>query len=208
VHGIAEQRDFLLGRSRAQYVLYLDSGTYFAECPSSVLNEEGKVDGHALELLPEPPRKVAFLRASRIGDFICATPAFRALRAALPEAEITIVTLPILKDLALRSLYLDRFAAFPGFPGIAEQFFEARTATRFIVRMQAEQFDLAIQMQGSGVYSNPFTLLLGAKKTAGFIREGDSPGLLDAALPLPVEGLEIDQVLAAVDEVINMEIVQ
>lgn len=97
-----------------------------------------------LSRLAEPPRKVALLRASRIGDFICATPAFRALRAALPK----------------------------------------------------EEFDLAIQMQGSGVFSNPFTLLLGAKATAGFIREGDWPGRLDAALPLPSAGHEVRRVLA------------
>ena len=30
----------------------LPSGTYFSEAPSSVLNGEGKVDGHALDLLP------------------------------------------------------------------------------------------------------------------------------------------------------------
>jgi ADP-heptose:LPS heptosyltransferase len=62
--------------------------------------------------------------------------------------------------------------------------------------MQAEQFDLAVQMQGSGVYSNPFTLLLGAKATAGFVRQGDSAGRLDAALPYPQRLHEVRCVLA------------
>ena len=31
----------------------IPSGTYYSEIPSTVLNPEGKVDGHALELLPE-----------------------------------------------------------------------------------------------------------------------------------------------------------
>src|SRR5689334_9514800 len=101
--------------------------------------------------LPAPPRTVALVRASRIGDFLCAVPAFRALRAALPGAAITIVTLPLLRDLALRSPYLDHYAPFPGFPGLAEQFFDARRATAFFQRMQDHQFDLAVQMQGSGV---------------------------------------------------------
>ncbi len=106
------------------------SGTYYAQVPTTVLNDAGTVDGHALELLSEmveryapmvkmlmtdpfapgllqrlsePPRKVVLLRASRIGDFLCTTPAFRALRAALPEAEITIITLPLLLDLVERS---------------------------------------------------------------------------------------------------------
>ncbi|HKC75506.1 MAG TPA: glycosyltransferase family 9 protein [Chloroflexota bacterium] len=149
-----------------------------------------------LSRLPEPPRKVALLRASRIGDFLCAVPVFRALRAALPDAEITMVTLPLLRDLTVRSPYLDRFVAFPGFPGIAEQLFDARRATAFFQEMQAEQFDLAVQMQGSGVYSNPFTLMLGARMTAGFVRPGDPPGRLDAALPLPEREHEVRRMLA------------
>src|SRR6185437_1509188 len=142
------------------------------------------------------PRKVALLRASRIGDFLCATPAIRALRAALPDAEITMITLPLLRDMVERSPHLDRFVAFPGFPGVAEQFFDARRATAFFAAMQAERFDLAIQLQGSGVYSNPSTLLLGARATAGFIRPGDAPGLLDAALPMPACGSEVERLLA------------
>src|SRR5437763_15937516 len=94
--------------------------------------------------LTEMPRKVVLLRASRIGDFLCTTPAFRALRTALPHAEITMITLPLLQELVLRSPHLDRFIAFPGFPGIAEQFFDARKSTNFFQHMQAEHFDLAI----------------------------------------------------------------
>src|SRR5205807_9804435 len=102
-----------------------------------------------LARLPESPRKVVVLRASRIGDFLCAIPAVRALRATLPEAEITMITLPLLRDIAERSPHIDRVVPFPGFPGLAEQFFEARRATRFFGAMQEERFDLAVQMQGS-----------------------------------------------------------
>ena len=49
--------------------------------------------------------------------------------------------------------------------------------------MQAEAFDLAVQLNGSGVYSNPFALMLGARWTVGWVRAGEGPGLLDAALP-------------------------
>ena len=31
----------------------LPSGTYYAQTPTTVLNERGMVDGHALDLLPE-----------------------------------------------------------------------------------------------------------------------------------------------------------
>lgn len=133
--------------------------------------------------------RVVLLRASRIGDFVCATPAFRALRAALPAAEITLVAQPFIRGLAARCPYLDRFEAFPGYPGIAEQFFEPASALMFFKKMQAEGFDLAVQMHGSGVYSNPFLLMVGAKATAGF---GSG---LDAALPYDERAHEVRRVL-------------
>ncbi len=40
------------------------SGTYYAELPSTVLNEKGAVDGHALELLPEMVARYAPGRAT------------------------------------------------------------------------------------------------------------------------------------------------
>jgi ADP-heptose:LPS heptosyltransferase len=51
-------------------------------------------------------------------------------------------------------------------------------------------------MQGSGVNSNPFMLLLGARATAGFIRGNDTPGRLDAALPMPENCHEVLRMLA------------
>lgn len=149
-----------------------------------------------LQRLPDSLRRVAVLRASRIGDFICAIPAFRALRAALPEARITLITVPLLRGTAERLPYFDTVASFPGFPGIAAQLFEPSAALRFFERMQAERFDLAVQLQGSGVYSNPFVLMLGARYTAGFVRAGDHAARLDAALPLPEHGHEIRRALA------------
>ncbi len=148
-----------------------------------------------LRRLTPAPRKVAIVRPGRLGDFICATPAFRALRRALPEAELTLIALPFARELVARSPALDRFVAFPGYPGIAEQWFEARRTTAFFVTMQAERFDLAIQMYGSGVYSNPVTLLLGARATAGFIRPDDGPGPLDAALRWPTDRHEVHRLL-------------
>lgn len=157
---------------------------------------ENPFSPHLLAHLSADPRKVVLLRASRIGDFLCASPALRALRMALPRAEISMITLPILKEIVARSPYLDRFIPFPGFPGLAEQFFNAPKAVKFLQEMQEEHFDLAIQMQGTGVNSNPFMLLLGARATAGFVRPGDSPGLLNAALPFPETAHEIRRVLA------------
>lgn len=152
-----------------------------------------------LNTFSEPPRKLVLLRASRIGDFINAIPAIQALRDTLPQAEITMITLPMLRELAMRCPLINRVIPFPGYPGLADQFFDAAHTLQFFQALQAEQFDLAIQMQGTGVYSNPFMLLIGAQATAGFIRPDDPPGRLAAALPWPEQGHEIERVLALTD---------
>lgn len=138
-----------------------------------------------LARLDRPPKNIAIVCASRIGDFICATPAFRALKKMLPESCITLIGLPFVQEMVERNTHLEKFEAFPGFPGIAEQFFDARNVRTFICRMQRRRYDLAIQVHGSGIYSNTFTLLLGARFTAGFVRDGNDTGLLDAALCWP-----------------------
>jgi len=142
---------------------------------------------------------VVLLRASRIGDFLCATPAYRALRAALPAAEFTLIGQPFVRELADRCPYLDHFEPFPGYPGIAEQFFDPGRALLFFQRMRIRQFDLAIQMHGSGLYSNPFARMLGAKVTAGFARPGQGDDGLDAAFPFPPAGHEVHRNLALVE---------
>jgi ADP-heptose:LPS heptosyltransferase len=164
--------------------------------PIHIFRDHDPLSPGLLQRLPEPPRKVILLRASRIGDFINTMPAFRSMKACLPESQLTVITLPMLFDLAERCPDIDRVEAFPGFPGMADQLFDPRQALAFFSRIQDGNYDLAIQMQGTGVYSNPFVLMLGARFTAGFIRPDDGPGRLDAALPLPDNGYEVDRMLA------------
>ena len=151
-----------------------------------------------LSRIKEPIKKIVALKASRIGDFINTTPAFRAIKKAYPQAELSVITLPMLADIAVRNPWIDRYLPFPGYPGLAEQLFDPLQTLQFLQQMQAEQFDLAIQIQGTGVYSNPFTLMLAARYTAGFIRSGDPAGRLDSAIPWPQQGHEIQRSLSLI----------
>lgn len=154
--------------------------------------------GAVLDRLGTSSPKIAVLRASRVGDFICALPALSDLRRARPEAELVLVGLPLMADLASRAEPLDRFVAFPGFPGIADQFFEPKTVVSFLAAMQDEKFDLVLQMHGSGTYANPFALLMGGRFTAGFTAPDGYRALLDATLPFDESQAEVARCRALV----------
>jgi ADP-heptose:LPS heptosyltransferase len=119
----------------------------------------------------ENARRIAVLRAGALGDFIFTLPALDALRAAYPDAEIALLGKAWLANLLReRPGPIDRVVTVPLVRGVgaapdAHEDFAALEA--FFARMQAEHFDIALQLHGGGRYSNPFALRLGARVTAG-----------------------------------------
>lgn len=145
----------------------------------------------ALLLSPRRVRRVAVFRALQLGDMLVAVPALRALRRRFPSAEITLIGLPWARTLAERyPRYLDRFCAFPGWPGITETSYAPAHTEAFLQEQRAYGYDLAVQMHGSGGASNPFTLALGATHTAGYY-DGMPPAGLDIAAPYPAGEPEV-----------------
>lgn len=124
-------------------------------------------------------RRIAVLRANRIGDFIVTLPALDALRGAYPEAEIVLLGRAWHAELlAGRPGPVDRVVPLPA-GSIGD---ESGTApdpiehARFFGAMTAERFDLAIQLHGGGRESNPFVLRLGAATSVG-LRTADAAPL-------------------------------
>jgi len=114
-------------------------------------------------------QKIVVFRALQIGDMLCAIPAIRALHNAYPGAEITLVGLPWAKMLVERfPKYFHSLITFPGYPGFPEQPVDYFAFPDFLESVQQENFDLALQMHGSGIISNPLVNLFAAKNIAGF----------------------------------------
>ena len=112
---------------------------------------------------------IAVVRALQLGDMLVAVPALRALRASYPDAEITLIGLPWAASFAARlDRYVNIFLPFPGWPGIDEVPYDEARTDQFIAEARAHDYDLVIQMHGSGGQSNPFALALGARVTAGY----------------------------------------
>lgn len=152
-----------------------------------------------MKLAPEHIKKIAVFRALKIGDMLCAVPALRALRAAYPNAEITLLGLPWAKSFASRfHQYIDRFIHFPGCPGLPEQVYDETALRHFISNMKAEHFDLVLQMQGNGSVVNPLMFLFDAKHTAGFYND-ESYVESELFMPYPASGYEAQRLLSLVE---------
>jgi ADP-heptose:LPS heptosyltransferase len=129
--------------------------------------------GDGSEGLLRSCRRIAVFRALQLGDMLCAVPALRALRHAAPQATITLIGLPWARDFARRYAHLvDDFLAFPGFPGFPEQPVSLRELPGFLNTSQRRDFDLVLQMHGSGALSNPLAVAFGGRRHAGYFVEG------------------------------------
>ena len=140
--------------------------------------------------------RIGVIRASAMGDFVQALPAFDALRVAYPAAEIVLIGThmhealladrpsPVDRVVALprgaiwhtgRALALDaRALPVPGTPPDIRP-------SEILARLRAESFDLVIQLHGGGRESNPVAQTVGARITAGSADTGVAP--LDRTVP-------------------------
>lgn len=131
-----------------------------------------------------------------LGDLLCAVPALRSLRQAYPQAQITWLGLPGTEWFAQRFTHLiDQWLPFPGFPGIPEGWQGPQATVEFCQQVQAQPYDLTLQIHGSGNYINPFLTLLGGRYQAGFYLPGQYCPDPHYFLPYPQQGSEVDRLL-------------
>lgn len=138
------------------------------------------------------PAKILILRALPLQAILCTVPAFRALRSALPDANITLLGMPWASSFVKRfNMYLDDFIAFPGFPGFPEQIPDIQRFPQFLTEVQHEHFDLVLQMQGPGHIANSLVALMGGERYAGFYHKDHYRPEEGLFLPYPENETEV-----------------
>ncbi len=132
------------------------------------------------------PTRIAVVRAlPGLGDLLCAVPALTALRAAHPEAEVTLVGLPSASWFVdAHPALVDDLLPVVGVPGLPEIEPDPAAARRFHAAAADRRFDLALQLHGSGVTTNPLTTMLGARDQVCAARGGPlAPARHGGAVP-------------------------
>ncbi|MCD2517999.1 glycosyltransferase family 9 protein [Massilia sp. G4R7] len=141
-------------------------------------------------------RSAIVFRALELGDMLCAVPALRALRAALPAARIVLAGLPWMAQFVQRfSSYLDDFVAFPGHPLLPGQATRHDDLPGFYAGVRKQGFDLALQLHDGAEVSNHIVSFFGARAMAGFARDTPSSSNRTLLLPYPGSGTESERLL-------------
>jgi len=145
-------------------------------------------------------RSAIVFRALQLGDMLCAVPALRALRAALPDARIVLAGLPWASAFAGRfDRYLNAFLSFPGHPLLPEQPVRHDELTAFYAAVCNEGFDLALQLHDGGDVSNHIVAGFGARTMAGFTRGEARRTDRTLLLPYPDTGAEQERLLVLLE---------
>lgn len=145
-------------------------------------------------------RRVAVFRALNLGDLLCAVPAFRAIRNALPHADIRLIGLAHMAPFAQRFSHdLSSFSSFPGFPGLPEQTFNLDRFITFALDEADARHDLIIQMHGKGSITNPLVCMLNAAETAGYCEPGGFCSDKEMFMSYPEDVPEVERHLRLVE---------
>jgi ADP-heptose:LPS heptosyltransferase len=138
---------------------------------------------------PDNIKKIAILRANALGDFIVTLPAIEALRNTYPHAEIILLGKPWHKQFleqeesGLKRTPIDRVVILPIIKGIREEPSKKENKNEikdFILEIQKENIDIALNFHGKGIAANPFINKINAKYTVGNICKEAEP--LDKSL--------------------------
>jgi ADP-heptose:LPS heptosyltransferase len=121
-------------------------------------------------------QKIAVLRALVLGDLLFSLPALKALHDTYPQAEIHYLGRKWLKDFLVgRVPGITKVHAFSPSPTDFEDLgflIDPKEQEPFFRKMQQERYDLAFQLQGGGLNSNPFICRINAKVSIGSREKG------------------------------------
>lgn len=125
------------------------------------------------------------MNAKAAGEFMFMLPAIQSVKDAYPDAEIILLAKPWHKEFFDgRPGPINRTVVMPPMPGLVlpgETFASSDEVEAFFPTMQAERFDVALQLHGPGEHANPVVARLGAALTVGC--HGETALRLDRSLP-------------------------
>ncbi len=131
-----------------------------------------------------PPQRILVVLPNWVGDVVLATPALRSLRRGFPDAHITLLVKPYVRDLIAGSDWADEVVHWRGGKSRRDR---QRSFLGMVGEMRRRRFDLAVLLTNS-FRSALLTMLIKAKRRIGYDRDGRGLLLTDRLVAHRVKG--------------------
>ena len=156
-----------------------------------------------------PPSSILLIRPDHLGDLLFATPAIRALRAALPQVYIACLVGPWSKAVLRNNPHLDEVMTCP-FPGFTRQpkpspLQPYSLLWRYARWLRARRFDLAVVLRFDHWWGALLAYLAGIPRRVGYDVAEVRPFLTEAVPYVPGRH-EVEQNLALVERAAGCEL--
>lgn len=140
----------------------------------------------------QPPRRLLVVVPNWVGDVVLATPALAALRAGLPDAQITYLMRPYVAEVVAGGGWHDAHLywatpAAPKRPRVLAALRRERDNARRVARARALAFDAVLLLTNS-FRSAAFAWLAGIPRRVGYARDGRGWMLTDRLRPRRAAG--------------------
>jgi len=156
-----------------------------------------------------PPSSILLIRPDHLGDLLFATPAIRALRAALPQVYIACLVGPWSKAVLRNNPHLDEVMTCP-FPGFTRRpkpspLQPYSLLWRYARWLRARRFDLAVVLRFDHWWGALLAYLAGIPRRVGYDVAEVRPFLTEAVPYVPGRH-EVEQNLALVERAAGCEL--
>ena len=156
-----------------------------------------------------PPSSILLIRPDHLGDLLFATPAIRALRAALPQAHIACLVGPWSRAVLRNNPHLDEVMTCP-FPGFTRRPKPSPVQPysllwRYARWLRARRFDLAVVLRFDHWWGALLAYLAGIPRRVGYDVAEVRPFLTEAVPYVPGRH-EVEQNLALVERAAGCEL--
>jgi lipopolysaccharide heptosyltransferase II len=145
-------------------------------------------------MMPETVKNILVVKLCCLGDIIFLTPSLRALRAAYPEARITLLISRWVQDLMPCIPFIDDYILFDA-PYAATRREKVRGTLSMVRTLRRRRFDIAFVAHRNRIFK-VLVKLGGAPVRAGFA--GDGSSLLTHSVPFDERAHEVDRYLQVV----------
>lgn len=96
---------------------------------------------------PLNPKNILVIRLDHIGDFVCAGPLFRNIKAAFPQAKVTALVNPAVAELAKANPYINEVLSLPA-PWLRGGKCQWLAMLEVLKKIKKGKFDLGIEARG------------------------------------------------------------